>query len=246
MYAIELKDFSAYYKDKKNYITAIDNISFSVPYGELLVVVGESGSGKSTLLKSCLGIAKFYDGDLYISGRSIEEVNAKDCNFAYVRQELALYPNLTIYENIAFPLRITHTPQKEVDRRVREIAQMLDITILLTRKPRQISGGQQQRVAIARALIKNPEIMFFDEPFSNLEPAMRHELRALLLQIHKSFRPTVIFVTHDLTEAFMLADRIIVLEDGRITEEGTPDSIRENPKSKLMRSFLLNEDDGDM
>ncbi len=240
---IEFNEFSAYYKDKKDFITALDKITFSVESGELLVIVGESGSGKSTLLKSCLGIAKYFDGELSVFGQNIDEYDIKKANCAYVRQELALYPNITVYENIAFPLRVTHTPQAEVDKRVREIAEMLDISILLTRKPRQISGGQQQRVAIARALVKNPEIIYFDEPFSDLEPAMRHELRMLLLNVHKRFKPTVLFVTHDLTEAFTLADRIIVLEDGRIVEEGKPEEIKENPHSKLMRSFLLNEED---
>ncbi len=243
MNAIEFKDFSAFYKHKKSYVTALDKINFTVKVGELLVVVGESGCGKSTLLKSCLGLADAYDGELYIDGMPLENVELKSGKFAFVRQEIALYPNLTVYENIAFPLRIMRTPAKEIDRRVNEIAQLMDIPYLLTRKPRQISIGQQQRVAIARALIKNPAFVFLDEPFANIDQKFRRELRTLVKKIHSDLKPTMIFVTHDLTEAFDLAERIIVLEEGKVAEQGAPREIMDAPKSELMKIFFEEKED---
>ncbi len=238
MNAIEFKNFSCYYKNKKQYITALTELNLTVEEGEFLAVVGESGSGKSTLLKACLGLAEYFDGDLLIDGGSVENIDLKDGKFAFVRQEIVLYPNLTVYENIAFPLRMMKTPHEEVDKRVREIAELIGMTMLLTRKPRQLSGGQQQRVAIGRALIKNPSYLFFDEPFSNVDRELRADLRQIVRNIHKIFRPTVIFVTHDLPEAFALAERIAVLEKGRMVELGTPEQICAEPKSELMCAFL--------
>ncbi len=242
MSAIEFKDFSCYYKNKKQYITALSELNLSVDEGEFLVVVGESGSGKSTLLKACLGLAEFFDGDLLIDEDTIENINLKDGKFAFVRQEIVLYPNLTVYENIAFPLRMMKTPHAEVDKRVREAAELIGMELFLTRKPRQLSGGQQQRVAIGRALIKNPSYMFFDEPFSNVDRELRAELRQIVKNIHQRFKPTVIFVTHDLPEAFDLAERLVVLEEGKIVESGTPEQLYAQPQSALLRAFLGKED----
>ncbi len=237
MKAIEFRDFSCYYKNKNQYITALSELNLSVEEGEFLVVVGDSGSGKSTLLKACLGLAEFFDGDLLLDGKSVENISLKDGEFAFVRQEIVLYPNLTVYENIAFPLRMMKTPYGEVDRRVREMAELIGMEKLLTRKPRQLSGGQQQRVAIGRALIKNPIYLFFDEPFSNVDSQLRAELRQLVKTIHQKFKPTVIFVTHDLPEAFALADRLVVLEKGQIVEAGTPAQLYADPQSDLLRTF---------
>lgn len=238
MQYIQLDAFSAYYKQKKVYAAALDHLSLTINKGEFFVVVGASGSGKSTLLKCILGLNRDIEGDLYIDGVSIDELNTKDGNMAYVTQEIALYPHLTIYENIAFPLRLMHTPQDEVDRRVKEIAELTQIKWLLTRKPRQLSGGQQQRVAIARALVKNPQLLLFDEPFSNIDPSLRLELRQLVQNIHRRLGATTVFVTHDLTEAFFLADRIAVLEDGNAVQIGTPEQLQENPQAALLRAFF--------
>ncbi len=238
MYAIELKDFSCYYKNKKEYITALSHLNLKVNVGEFLVVVGESGSGKSTLIKACLGIADYYEGDLLVEGASVEHIDLKSGKFGYIRQEIALYPNLTVYENIAFPLRVIRTPQAEIDKRVKEIADIIGVRFLLTRKPRQLSGGQQQRIAIARALIKNPTILFCDEPFSNVEPTLRADLRIMFKKIHAHFNTTVVFVTHDIGEAFSLADRIVVLEDAKIVEEGTPEHLKNNGQSLLIKSHF--------
>lgn len=238
MQYILFDDFSAYYKQKKVYAAALDHLSMSIEKGEFFVVVGASGSGKSTLLKCILGLNRDIEGDLYIDGVSIDDMNAKDGNMAYVTQEIALYPHLTVYENIAFSLRLMHTPQDEVDRRVKEMAELTQIKWLLTRKPRQLSGGQQQRVAIARALVKHPQLLLFDEPFSNIDPAWRLELRQLVQTVHRRLGATTVFVTHDLPEAFFLADRIAVLEEGNVVQIGTPDELRENPQAALLQAFF--------
>ncbi len=156
MNVIELQDFSCYYKDKKEYITALSQLNLTVQQGEFLVVAGQSGSGKTTLLKACLGLAELFEGELLIDGAPIEQLDLKSGRFAYIRQEISLYPHLNVYENMAFPLRAIKTPQPEVDRRVKEMAEWIGMSMLLTRKPKQLSLGQQQRVAIGRALIKNP------------------------------------------------------------------------------------------
>ena len=245
MQYIQFDDFSAYYKQKKVYAAAVDHLSLSIEKGEFFVVVGASGSGKSTLLKCILGLNRDIEGDLYIDGVSIDDMNAKDGNMAYVTQEIALYPHLTVYENIAFSLRLMHTPQDEVDRRVKEMAELTQIKWLLTRKPRQLSGGQQQRVAIARALVKHPQLLLFDEPFSNIDPALRLELRQLVKAVHRRLGATTVFVTHDLSEAFFLADRIAVLEEGNVVQIGTPDELWKNPQAALLQAFFSRKGAGD-
>ena len=216
----------------------MDQLTFSVNRGELFVVVGESGSGKTTLLKSILRMIPYVDGEMLVDGISLDEMDIKTCNFAFVDQEVTLYPNKTVYENIAFPLLMSRTPYEEIDRRVKEIADVMGIRWLLTRKPKQLSGGQQQRVGLARALIKKPDLLLLDEPFSNLDPEVRQQMRAFLRQLHQQYRTTVLFVTHDLSEAFSLADRMMVLNDGKIEVIGTPQELIENPRSQLLEVFL--------
>ncbi len=244
---ISFKNFSCYYKQKrtKEFKKILDNLSLDIATGEFVVVLGASGSGKTTMLKCLVGQGEFFDGDLLIDGVPIDNINVKTGNFAYVRQDIVLYPNLTVYENIAFPLRTMKTPQDEVDKRVKAVAKNLGILPFLTRKPRQLSGGQQQRVAICRAIIKNPRYLFFDEPFAAMEPALRLELGRIVRALHEELMPTMVFVTHDITEAFTLADRIIVIEGGKIVEEGTPDSLKENHTSVLLRKFFGEEVDED-
>lgn len=222
MHVIEFRNFSCYYKVKKQYITALDHIDLTVDRGELLVILGQSGSGKSTLLKSILGLCDYIAGDLFIEGISTDRFKVTGSNIGYIKQELNLYSHLTVYENIAFPLRMIHTVQSEVDRRVKELAALLEIDWLLTRKPKQLSGGQNQRVAIARALIKNPVTILFDEPFSGIDPSLRSELRSLVKKVHETFGCTILFVTHEPADAFALADRVVILEDGKITADGAP------------------------
>ena len=239
MSRIQLKDFSVFYKlKKKEYAVALDKINLTVSDGEFLVVVGPSGCGKTTLIKSILGLCQLTDGEIEIDGISLNKTDKKQKNIGYVSQEYSLYPQMTVYENIAFPLRMMHTAQKEVDIRVRAIAQRLQIEWLLTRKPNQLSGGQHQRIAIARALIKNPRLVLFDEPFSNLDPALRLEMRELVKELHDEQRPTYIFVTHDLSEAMYLAERIVVMARGEIVEEGTPKEIEKQSKTKFVKDFF--------
>ncbi len=238
MEAIKLKNFSCFYKNKKEYVTALDKVDLSVERGELLVVVGESGCGKTSLLKACLGLINYYDGELYVDGIPTEELDLKSGRYAYVSQEIGLYPGLTVYKNIAFPLSVIHTHPEEIDKRVKNVAAELGIGLLLSRKPAQLSIGQQQRVAIARTLIKNPTIIYLDEPFSNLDPALRTELRTFVKQIHESYSVTIVLVTHDLNEAFSLADRIAVLEAGKLVEIGTPEYLEKNARSELIKGYL--------
>ncbi len=219
MNAIEFHNFSCYYRYKKELIPALRDVTLSVQQGEFIALVGPSGSGKTTLLKACLGLADRFEGDLLVEGTPVEQLDTQKKNYAYVSQDIVLFPNMTVYENIAFPLRMCRTPQKEVDRRVKELAQLLDIAILLTRKPRQLSLGQQQRVALGRSLVKQPDILFADEPFANLDPVLRRELGALLATYHRTYKPTVLFVTHDVQEAAGLADRTVTVQDGTVTQE---------------------------
>ena len=225
MQGIVFDDFSCFYKDKKEYILALDKLSFQILPGELFVVVGPSGSGKSTLLRCILGMCEYVEGQLHIGGVSVDEFDVRHGNVGYVSQEYALYPTMTVYENIASPLRIMHTEQEETDRRVKKIAQMLEIDWLLTRLPRQLSGGQQQRVVIARALVKNPGVVLLDEPFSNVDPVLRNEMLHLIKKLHKIYGNTMVYVTHSIDEAVALADRILVLDEGCVAALGTPEQI---------------------
>jgi len=239
MSRIVFDNFSCYYKVKKEYITALDGITLEIPDGQFVAVVGESGSGKTTLLKSILGFCDYIDGDLTVNGIPIEKLDTKNGIFAYVKQEIALYPNLTVYDNIAFPLNVIHTSDSETDARVTEIARQTGIDWLLTRKPRQLSWGQQQRVAIARALIKRPQVALFDEPFANIDASTRIALRRLVRELHEKYGMTTVFVTHELDEAFAMADRIIVLEKGKVVDDDTQDALKRRCHSDLLKiSFL--------
>lgn len=239
---IAFENFSCYYKVKGGYLAALDEISFQVHDGELLSVVGTSGCGKTTLLKCILNLTQNTSGKLLIDGIPANEISYRDNIFAYVSQAYVLYPHLTIYENIAYPLRTMKTKQEEVDIRVREIAKVLELSAFLNRKPKQLSGGQQQRVAIARAIIKNPQYILMDEPFSNLAQDMRYELREVVRNIHKTYHATIIFVTHDIGEAFSLADRLLVLENGNVVESGTPNELRKKNNSDLLKRFFNDTD----
>lgn len=233
---IQAQNYSCYYKNRKKYVRALDDLSFTIADGELFVVAGESGCGKTSLLQGILGRLEYTQGALLIDGAPAEAADLGD--IGYVRQEPGLYPHMTVYENIAFPLRVLHTAQAEIDRRVKEMAEVAEIEFLLTRKPKQLSLGQQQRVAVARALIKQPSLVLMDEPFSNLDPTLRASMRQLVRTLHEQFRPTIVFVTHDLAEAFSLADRLLVLEEGHIADMDTPMGLLEHHHSELLRIFL--------
>lgn len=237
-HVIEFKNFSAYYKQKKEYVVALDEVSFTVDEGEFLVLVGPSGCGKTTVLKSILGACEHTTGEVHLDGKPVLHTPKGEGQVAYVSQEYSLYPTMTVYENIAFPLRMMHTPYEETDQRVRKTAELLELDWLLSRKPRQLSEGQHQRVAIARALIKNPRLLLMDEPFANLHPELREKMQKLMKKIHGEQRTTVIFVTHDMKEALEVADRIVVMDRGEIEQISTPREIRENPKSDLMKELF--------
>ncbi len=238
MSEIVFDHFSCWYREKKEYVTALDDLTFRVREGEFFVVAGASGSGKTTLLNCVLGLREYTKGSLTVDGIPAEETSGGLRNVGFVRQEADLYPHLTVYENIAFPLRAMRTEQQEVDRRVKELARRLEVDWLLTRIPRQLSGGQQQRVAIARALIKKPTLLLFDEPFSDLEPTLRGQLRRLVKALQQEYGMTVLFVTHDLPDAFALADRLLVLEGGRVADLGTPMELLKDCRSELLKGFL--------
>lgn len=227
MYCVEFQDFSCYYKNKKEFFPALKHLDLAVEQGEFLVITGPSGSGKTTLIKCIMGLCDYIEGELLIEGVPLQEFRLSQANIGFVRQEPDLYPNMTVYQNIAFPLRMIHTPQQQVDQRVKELARLLDIELLLTRKPRQLSGGQQQRVAIARAMIKNPVLLLLDEPFSNIDPALRQSLLRLLRRLHEAYRCTVIFVTHDPMDAHALADRMLLLDGGELQAIDTPQALFE-------------------
>jgi ABC-type sugar transport system ATPase subunit len=243
MNVIEFENFSCYYqrKKEKDFLVALDKINLTIKRGEVVSIVGPSGCGKTTLLKSLLGMAKLSEGNIFINGQNIDSVAIKDLNIGYVWQEYVLYPNLTIYGNLAFPLKNMNTPQKEVDQRVKEIASTFGITNLLTRKPKQLSGGQIQKVCIAKALIKNPEYILFDEPFANIDSKFKKGLLMLINDIREHYNTTMIFVTHDLNEAVTIADRIVVMEDGSIIEHGTVEELRMNGKTDLIRMYFKDE-----
>lgn len=239
MKVFEFKNFSLYYKVKKDFVVAVNDVSFDIENGEFFVIVGESGSGKSSLLSAMFkGSSGAARGELLFYNTNIEDVDIRQQNFAYVSQYYSLNPGMTIYDNLAFPLRNMKTDPQEIDLRVRSIAKAFDIYPLLTRKPRNISGGQHQKAAIARALIKNPRVILMDEPFSSLDPKTRLHLREILKKVHEHLHCTIVFVMHDLPEAFGMADRILVMENGIIKEIGTPQELEKCHSSKLLKEFF--------
>ena len=239
MSVLQFKNFSAYYKvDKTTLGVAVDNINLEVQNGEFLVIVGPSGCGKTTLIRSILSGISLTEGEILLEGVDIETIKKKNRNLAYISQECNLFPKMTVFDNIAFPLRVMNTPHEEVQRRVKEIAEKTEIYELLTRKPTQLSGGQIQRVEIARALVKNPRIVLFDEPFANLDVKLKTAMRTLVKNMHNEHKSTFLFVTHDLTEAIMLADKILVMNEGEIVEIGTPQEITEHPQSQFTKEFF--------
>lgn len=235
---IKVNNLSVYYKYNKDYLVALDNISLDVKDGEFLVVIGPSGGGKTSLLKALLDQLDYISGEILIDGIPLLEIPLKERQFAYISQSYSLYSKMTVYENIAFPLRMMKTSPTEIDQRVLEIAKKLNIEVLLTRKPKALSGRQQQLVAIARALIKNPRLILFDEPFSNLDPSIRAKLRRIVKKIHQEERPTFIYATHDQTEAMSLADRIVIISDGEIEYIGDPMELKKYAKSDFAKEFI--------
>ncbi len=219
-------------------VHVVKGIDLEIADGEFTVLVGPSGCGKSTLLRTIAGLETPDAGTIAIGGTVVNDMRPRERNIAMVFQNYALYPYLTVYENIAFGLRARKTPNAEVDKRVREAAAMLGIDGLLDRFPRQLSGGQRQRVAIGRATVRQAQLFLFDEPLSNLDAKLRDEMRGEIKQLHAKVDTTMIYVTHDQVEAMTLADRIVLLKDGRIEQQGRPLDLFERPVSRFVAGFL--------
>ena len=217
---------------------AVRGIDLEIPDGEFTVLVGPSGCGKSTLLRTIAGLEEISEGTIEIGGEVVNDFRPRDRDVAMVFQDYALYPHMTVGKNIGFGLKARKMPQPEADARVAEAARMLGITQLLDRLPRQLSGGQRQRVAIGRAIVRNPRIFLFDEPLSNLDAQLRDGMRAEIKRLHQEIGKTTVYVTHDQIEAMTLADRIVLMRDGVIEQQGAPLELFERPNSTFVAGFL--------
>ena len=205
---------------------------------EFIVLVGPSGCGKSTTLRMVAGLEEISGGELIIDGKVMNDVAPKDRDIAMVFQNYALYPHMSVYDNMAFSLKLRHTPKDEIDRKVREAAEILDITQYLERKPKALSGGQRQRVAIGRAIVRAPKVMLMDEPLSNLDAKLRNEMRAEIIKLRQRIDTTFMYVTHDQTEAMTLGDRIVIMKDGYIQQIGTPQEVFNHPANLFVAGFI--------
>ena len=219
-------------------VLAVQDFTLDIKDKEFIVLVGPSGCGKSTTLRMVAGLEEISGGDLYIGGEQVNDVPAKDRDIAMVFQSYALYPHMTIYDNMAFPLKLRKTPKDEIDKRVREAAEILGITQYLGRKPKQLSGGQRQRVAIGRAIVREPKVLLMDEPLSNLDAKLRNQMRAEIIKLRQKINTTFIYVTHDQTEAMTLGDRIVIMKDGEIQQIGTPQEVFNHPANIFVAGFI--------
>ncbi|PPS40643.1 ABC transporter ATP-binding protein [Chroococcidiopsis sp. TS-821] len=227
-------------KRKFNNVTAIEDITFEVPDGEFWVLVGPSGCGKSTILRTIAGLETATSGNLYIGDVLVNNIPARQRDVAMVFQNYALYPHMTVAENMAFGLQMRKVDKKIIRQRVETVARSLALEHLLERKPKQLSGGQQQRVALGRAIAREAQVFLFDEPLSNLDAQLRDDTRAELKQLHQNLGITTIYVTHDQVEAMTLADRVVVLNQGRIQQIGEPQSVYAQPANRMVATFLGN------
>ena len=219
-------------------VVAVQKFNLDIADKEFIVLVGPSGCGKSTTLRMVAGLEEISGGELYIDGQLMNNVEPKDRDIAMVFQSYALYPNMTVYENMAFPLKLKKTPKDEIDRRVKEAAEILDITQYLDRKPKALSGGQRQRVAIGRAIVREPKVLLMDEPLSNLDAKLRNQMRAEIIKLRQKINTTFIYVTHDQTEAMTLGDRIVIMKDGFIQQIGTPQEVFDHPANLFVAGFI--------
>ena len=221
-----------------NNVTAVHDFNLDIADKEFIVLVGPSGCGKSTTLRMIAGLEDISEGDLIIGDRRVNDVEPKDRDIAMVFQSYALYPHMTVYENMAFALKLRKFPKEEIDKRVREAAEILDITQYLDRKPKALSGGQRQRVAIGRAIVREPKVFLMDEPLSNLDAKLRNQMRAEIIKLRQRIDTTFIYVTHDQTEAMTLGDRIVIMKDGFIQQIGTPQQVFNHPANLFVAGFI--------
>jgi multiple sugar transport system ATP-binding protein len=235
MATVSLKDVKKIYDNK---VTAVHDFNLDIADKEFIVLVGPSGCGKSTTLRMIAGLEDISEGELLIDGKLMNDVEPKDRDIAMVFQSYALYPHMTVYENMAFALKLRKTPKDEIDRRVREAAEILGITEYLDRKPKQLSGGQRQRVAIGRAIVREPKVFLMDEPLSNLDAKLRNQMRAEIIKLRQRIDTTFVYVTHDQTEAMTLGDRIVIMKDGYIQQIGTPQQVFEEPTNIFVAGFI--------
>lgn len=219
-------------------VVAVNNVNFGVDNKEFVVLLGPSGCGKSTTLRLIAGLEASTDGDIFIGNKRVNNIPPKDRDIAMVFQNYALYPHMTAYENMAFGLKLKKYPKEEIDSRVKEAAGILGLESLLSRKPRELSGGQRQRVAVGRAIVRKPMVFLFDEPLSNLDAKLRVQMRTELHRLHIKLQSTIIYVTHDQTEAMTLGDRIVVMKDGVIQQIDTPTNVYNQPVNKFVASFI--------
>src|SRR6478672_3323427 len=217
---------------------AVDDLSLTIKDGEFVALVGPSGCGKTTTLNLIAGLIELTGGDIFIGDRLVNDVDPKDRDIAMVFQNYALYPNKTVFQNLAFPLKMRKFPRVETEKKVREAARVLDITHLLERRPRELSGGQQQRVALGRALVRDPLAFLMDEPLSNLDAKLRVQMRAELKRFHQDLNATVIYVTHDQLEAVTMADKMAVMSGGVLQQYDSPDQVFEHPVNTFVAGFV--------
>ena len=234
MSSVEYKNISKKYGS----VTVMDDISFSISQGKFVVLLGPSGCGKTTLLRMTAGLEKITSGDVFFFGEKITHLHPRDRNIAMVFQSYALYPQMTVFDNIAFSLQIRNIAKDEIKKRVEEIAKVLNLSEYLGRYPKALSGGQRQRVAMGRAMVRQPKIFLFDEPLSNLDAKLRAQMRFEIRRLHDRLDTTTIYVTHDQIEAMTMADEIVVMRDGAIEQIGTPTDIYEQPVNTFVADFI--------
>ncbi len=235
MATVQLKNICKVYDGN---VKAVDNVNIDIKDRDFVVLVGPSGCGKSTTLRMIAGLEDITSGELYIDDKLVNDVPPKDRDIAMVFQNYALYPHMTVYDNMAFGLKIRKFPKEEIDQRVREAAKILEIEELLERKPKALSGGQRQRVAVGRAIVRKPKVFLFDEPLSNLDAKLRVQMRAEISSLHSRLKATMIYVTHDQVEALTMADVIVVMKFGLIQQIGGPLGLYNDPQNKFVAGFI--------
>ena len=221
-----------------NTVVAVQAFDLEIADKEFIVLVGPSGCGKSTTLRMVAGLEEITDGEIYIGGKKVNNVPPKSRDIAMVFQNYALYPHMTVYDNIAYGLKLRKFPKRVIDQKVREAAEILDITELLKRKPKALSGGQRQRVAIGRAIVREPQVFLMDEPLSNLDAKLRNQMRSEILKLRQKVNTTFIYVTHDQTEAMTLGDRIVIMKEGFVQQVGTPQEVFHHPANLFVAGFI--------
>ena len=235
MSEVILKGLKKIYDNK---VTAVHDVNLHIQDKEFIVLVGPSGCGKSTTLRMVAGLEEISEGELYIDGKLCNDVEPKDRDIAMVFQSYALYPHMTVYENMAFALKLKKVPKDQIDKKVREVAQILDITQYLERRPKALSGGQRQRVAIGRAMVRDPKVFLMDEPLSNLDAKLRNQMRAEIIKLRQRINTTFMYVTHDQTEAMTLGDRIVIMKDGYVNQIGAPQDLFNKPVNLFVAGFI--------